>query len=269
MKKILQISTLFLVTFFYGQQVSDYQYIDVPEKFSDQDANKYGLNQLLQLKLKQKKFTIITESKANWPSELSQNPCRVLTAELLNTSNLFKNRIKIEFKDCENKTIGSIDGKSSVKDFEPGMRDALEDAARKIPMSAPVDKQYTIETKEQKKTNQTTENEEIDLPIVPKARTAQVVPAPKTVATASQNAEVYYNGSLKLNRIFLNNGAFILVSPNNSVPYATFEPSTKKEVYRVKLDDGTTTIGYLEDGNIVVELANSDGNFRKEIFMKK
>lgn len=263
MKKILQISTLLLITFFYGQQVSDYQYIYIPEKFNDQDVNKYGLNDLLQLKLKQKKFTVITESKENWPAELLQNPCQILTADLLNTSNMFKNKLKVEFKNCDNKTIASVDGISSIKEFEPGMREALEVAAKKIPVSTPVEKSMTLQKEE---TPNQVEIVKKDSPVVAETKKAQVVPAPKTEATASQKAEVYSNGSLTLTKILLTNGEFILVNPNNSVPYATFKPSTKKEVYRVQLGNGASTLGYLEDGNIVVELADSDGSFRKEIF---
>ena len=266
MKKILQISTLLLITFFYGQQVSDYQYIYIPEKFNDQDVNKYGLNDLLQLKLKQKKFTVITESKENWPEELLQNPCQILTADLLNTSNMFKNKLKVEFKNCDNKTIGLVDGISSIKEFEPGMREALEVAAKKIPMSAPVEKSMTLQKEE---TPNQVEIVKKDSPVVAETKKAQVVPAPKTEATASQKAEFYSNGSLTLTKIFLTNGDFILVNPNNSVPYATFKPSTKKEVYRVQLGNGASTLGYLEDGTIVVELADSDGSFRKEIFTIK
>ena len=266
MKKILQISTLLLITFFYGQQVSDYQYIYIPEKFNDQDVNKYGLNDLLQLKLKQKKFTVITESKEKWPAELLQNPCQILTADLLNTSNMFKNKLKVEFKNCDNKTIGSVDGISSIKEFEPGMREALEVAAKKIPVSAPVEKSKTLKKEE---TANQVEIVKKDSPVVAETKKAQIVPAPKTEATASQKAEVYSNGSLTLTKIFLTNGEFILVNPNNSVPYATFKPSTKKEVYRVQLGNGASTLGYLEDGKIVVELADSDGSFRKEIFERK
>ena len=267
MKKILQISTLLLITFFYGQQVSDYQYIYIPEKFNDQDVNKYGLNDLLQLKLKQKKFTVITESKENWPEELLQNPCQILTADLLNTSNMFKNKLKVEFKNCDNKTIGSVDGTSSIKEFEPGMREALEVAAKKIPASAPVEKSMTLQKEEPK--SEIPETKKENLNVVPETKKAQIVPAPKTEATASQKAEVYSNGSLTLTKIFLTNGEFILVNPNNSVPYATFKPSTKKEVYRVQVGNGASTLGYLEDGKIVVELADSDGSFRKEIFERK
>ena len=266
MKKILQISTLLLITFFYGQQVSDYQYIYIPEKFNDQEVNKYGLNDLLQLKLKQKKFTIITESKEKWPAELLQNPCQILTADLLNTSNMFKNKLKVEFKKCDNKTIGSMEGSSSIKEFEPGMREALEVAAKKIPMSAPVEQSMAF--KKEETTNQV-ETVKQDVTVAEEAKKPQVVPAPKIAPKAIQKAEVYSNGSLTLNRIFLANREFILVNPNNSIPYATFKPSTKEEVYRVQLSDGTSTLGYMEDGKIVVELANSDGSFRKEIFITK
>ena len=159
-----------------------------------------------------------------------------------------------------------MDGISSIKEFEPGMREALEVAAKKIPMSAPVEQSITL--KKEETTNQI-ETVKQDLPVVEEAKKPQVVPAPKIAPTASQKAEVYSNGSLTLNRIFLANGEFILVNPNNSIPYATFKPSTKKEVYRVQLSDGTSTLGYLEDRKIVVELANSDGSFRKEIFSTK
>ena len=269
MKKILQISTLLFVTFFFGQQVSDYQYIYVPEKFKDFEPNKYGLNDLMQLKLKQKKFTIITESQTAWPAELAQNPCSVLTAEVLNTSNMFRNRVKIEFKNCENKTIALLEGISSIKEFDTGMRDALEIASTKIATSNPVERTAIVKREEPKKVTQQVEPVKQNLPIVDQTKIAQVVPAPKTIATADQIAEVYSDGSLDLNRIFLTNGEFILVNPNNSVPYAMFKPSTKTEVYRVQLSDGTATLGYLENGKIIVELANSDGSFRKQVFIKK
>lgn len=265
MKKILQLSSLLFITYFFGQQVSDYQYISVPEKFSDNDVNKYGLNEILQLKLKQKKYTVLAPNSENWPVELAPNSCEVLTANLVNTSNMFKNRLMIEFKDCQNKSLLVLEGKSSIKEFEPGMRAALEDAGKNLPISIPVERQSAAIPKE----NNNADLLKKEVVLVTEKSTAQVVPAPKTQATADQKAEVYSNGSVTFNRIFLANGEFILVNPNNSVPYATFKPSTKKEVYRVQLADGTATLGYLEDGNIVVELANSEGSFRKEIFSRK
>ena len=73
----------------------------------------------------------------------------------------------------------------------------------------------------------------------------------------------------RLNKINLSNGEFILVNPNNSVPFATFKPSAKKDVFRVQLQDETATLGYVENGKILVEIPNADGSFKNEEFLKK
>ena len=268
MKKIIQIFATVIATILYGQNISDYQYIHVPETFNDVKANKYGLKDLLQANLKQKNYTILSKSKENWPSELLQNPCRVLTAEVTDTSNMFKNRLKIDFKDCKNNTISSLEGKSSVKEFEPGMRDALANAVKNIPVSNPIEQIAIVEKQEPVKNNPPIETQKQDLP-VSTTKTAAVSPAPKTEKAELQKAEVYGNGTFTLNKIFLTNGEFILANPNNSVPYAMFKPSTKIDVYHVKLSDGIATLGYLENGKIVVETPNSDGSFMKVVFERK
>lgn len=254
MKNLLNVSFLLLFALFYGQNVSDYQYIYIPKEFADEKANKYGLNDLLQLKLKQKKFNIVTESKEKWPQDLAQDACKILTAELSDTSNMFRNRITIDFKDCQNKTIASIEGKSLIKEFETGMKDALEDAAKKITLSNPVQKPAV--KKETKITPEPIQTQAADSDETNK----------KTKTTSADKAAVYSNGALNLNKILLSHGEFILVNPNNSVPYAIFKPSTKKDTYRVQLSDGTSTLGYLEEGKIIIERTNTDGSLRSEIF---
>jgi hypothetical protein len=269
MKKILQVSAILVATIFYAQKISDYQYIYVPETFTDKKANKYGLDDLLIKKLKQNKYTIIKESKLNWPAELANNPCQVLTVEVSDTSNMFKNKVKIDFKDCENKSLLSLDGTTYLKEFETGMQDALANAAKKIPTSMPVEMSFVTQKEEPKQIISKVESVKQEVAAVPEIKTAQIVSAPKTVATAESTAEIYSNGTMSLNRIFLSNGEFILVNPNNSVPFATFKPSTQKNIYRVQLSDGSATLGYFENGKIVIELANSDGSFQKEVFGKK
>jgi hypothetical protein len=37
----------------------------------------------------------------------------------------------------------------------------------------------------------------------------------------------------------------------------------------VKLSDNTTTIGYFENGNIVIDIQQADGRSSKEIFTQK
>lgn len=248
MKKFLQISSVLLVSVLYGQQISDYHYILIPDTFANSKANRYDLDKLLSAQLQAKKFIVINEN-----SPESKNLCEYLKAEISDTGNMLTNKVQIEFKDCYNKSLAILDGKSRSKDIEEGMQDALKNAMINIPLSNPV-KNATAVQKESAPIN--TQKEE---------KTENIASQISTTNN-TEKANVYSNGTLSLNKIFLSNGEFILANPNNSVPYGIFKPSTKKGTYRVQLQDGTTTLGYLEDGEIIVEIPNADGSFKKEIF---
>lgn len=248
MKKFLQISSVLLVSVLYGQQISDYHYILIPDTFANAKANRYDLDKLLSAQLQAKKFFVINEN-----SPESKNLCEYLKAEISDTGNMLTNKVRIEFKDCYNKSLAILDGKSRSKDIEEGMQDALNNAMMNIPLSNPVKNAAALQ-KESAPIN--TQKEE---------KTENIASQISTTNT-TEKANVYSNGTLSLNKIFLSNGEFILANPNNSVPYGIFKPSTKKGTYRVQLQDGTTTLGYLEDGEIIVEIPNADGSFKKEIF---
>ena len=248
MKKFLQISSVFLVSVLYGQQISDYHYILIPDTFANAKANRYDLDKLLSAQLQAKKFIVINEN-----SPESKNLCEYLKAEISDTGNMLTNKVQIEFKDCYNKSLAILDGKSRSKDIEEGMQDALKNAMINIPLSNPVKNAAALQ-KESAPIN--TQKEE---------KTENIASQISTTNT-TEKANVYSNGTLSLNKIFLSNGEFILANPNNSVPYGIFKPSTKKDTYRVQLQDGTTTLGYFEDGEIIVEIPNADGSFKKEIF---
>ena len=248
MKKFLQISSVLLVSVLYGQQISDYHYILIPDTFANAKANRYDLDKLLSAQLQAKKFIVITEN-----SPESKNLCEYLKAEISDTGNMLTNKVRIEFKDCYNKSLAILDGKSRSKDIEEGMQDALKNAMMNIPVSNPVKNAAALQ-KESAPIN--TQKEE---------KTENIASQISTTNT-TEKANVYSNGTLSLNKIFLSNGEFILANPNNSVPYGIFKPSAKKDTYRVQLQDGTTTLGYLEDGEIIVEIPNADGSFKKEIF---
>lgn len=264
MKKTLQISTLLLAALFYGQSISDFQYILVPQKFKNEKANNYDLNILLASKLKAKKFVIFNETFEDRPAE-SNNPCAILKAEVSDASNMFTNKVRIDFKDCNYKTVGTLEGKSNIKEFEEGMRAALVNSLTKLSPSNPSTQETVILKNTEPVIAEKTESiKEIEI----QEPTSKIVEN-TTNSSANRKAEVYSNGNLTLNKIILGNGEFILVNPNNSIPYASFKPSTKKDVFRVQLQNGTSTLGYLEEGKILIEIPNADGSFRNEAFLKK
>lgn len=257
MKKILHLSFFILFAAAYSQNISNYEYVSIAAKTGNFESAKYGLNGILNSKLKAGKYEIVGESSESWPDAAKKNPCGVLKAEIEDTSSFLKNKVQVNFKDCSGKTLASFEGKSNIKEYEPGFKDALNMALKNLPASNPV--KLAVITENPKHTV-AAEAE----PVKPTAAQTQN----NTIKTENK-AEIFSNGKMMLNRIFISDSQFILANPNNSTPYAIFKESTKKEVYRVQLQDGTQTLGYLEDGNIVIEVAHNDGSFKKEIYSRK
>lgn len=240
----------------------------IPGTFKNDKANRYDLNDLLATRLKEKKYVVLYENKNSWPKDAVDYPCTVLNAELSDVSSSFKNKIQFILSDCNDKEITNIEGKSSIKDFEEGMRDALSNSLISLKISNPRDNNLGVKDVNNS-AGVNTSLPKLDNVIVENKVDETVATIAKTEKLADHKAEVYSNGKLTLNKINLTNGEFILSNPNSSTPYGIFKPSTKKEVYRVYLNDNSATIGYIENGNIVVELANANGTFRKEVFLKK
>lgn len=262
MKKVATLLSIILVTLMKAQAVSDYRYILVPAELSDFKENKsYGLDTILENSLKGKKYTILSENKSTWPAEALGNPCKVLTADILNDKSMFRNKIILQFKDCNNNVVLAEKGNSGIKEFEPGYKDALKLALGKIPVSNPSSK---IENLADVKPQETIRPQET----VKQQEAIKTVQETKPRETTSQTstAQRYTKGNLSLQKIQIAEDQFILVDGNSSVPFATFKSTAKKDVYRVKLGSGESTIGYYENGNIIIEMPKSNGEFSNEVF---
>lgn len=267
MRKSLQLLSIFFVAFLYGQQISDYQYILIPQKFKDSKTNRFGLNDLLTSKLKAKNYIVFNETLEQQPEQII-NRCEILKAEVSDASNFLTNKSRVTFRDCEDKVVATFDGKSNIKDFEPGMREALQSALKNLSPSTQLKNVIAIQKELEPEIIQKVEIKKQIQPLV--SQKEDVAPTPSITETkTADKAEVYTNGTLILNKILLSNGEFILVNPNDSIPYGIFKPSTKKDTFRVQMSDGTSTLGYLENGKIIVEKSNTDGSLKTEVFEKK
>lgn len=255
MKKLLSLCVIFGLSWLSAQGVSDYKFLYVPKKFTDFEVNQYQLNTLLKEALQAKKYIVIQAEIQNWPSELRLNPCLVATAELLDDSSMLRTKVLLRFTDCNSKVLGETKASSFEKDFDLGFQEALKTALEKVPSSAPKPIATTsiVDIKE-------------DLPPVNEQEIKEEIKKEEPAAT-SKKTEMYVNGSLRLLKIHLSESQFILV--NSSIPFATFKKTTKNEVFRVVLENGTSTLGYSENGNLVIEMPAADGNYQKMVFEKK
>lgn len=252
MKRISILLSIFFVILAKAQTISDYKYIVIPAEFNDFKDNKaYGLSNLLEKSLKAKKYTVLPETKNDWPSDALMNPCSILNIDLLDDKSMFRNKLILQFKDCSNKVVFNEKGSSMIKEFEPGFQDALKQTLAKIPASNPT----TVVNKV--------------------AETTSAEPVKKDLRGSEEeimrtsNAVRYSNGTMTVQKIQIDNSQFILVDGNSSVPFATLKSTTKEGVFRVKLGSGESTIGYYENANIVIEMPKANGDYTKEVFVAK
>lgn len=251
MKKISIFLSVIFIVLIKSQTVSDYKYVLIPQEFNDFKENRsYNLTGILEKSLKGKKYAILPETKSDWPADALNNPCQVLSSEVMDDKSMFRNKVIVQFKDCNNQIVLALKGVSTIKEFEPGFQDALKRAVVQIPVSNPSEAvQKIAESKPQE--------------------TAKVIEERKPNETTSQSAKTaqrYTNGKLNLQKIQIDDSQFILVDGNSSVPFATFKSTAKKDVYRVKLGTGESTIGYYENGNITIEMPKSNGEFSNVVF---
>lgn len=254
MKKISILLLAVCSTAAFGQNVSDYKYISVPEKFLTFKNNSYGLEAYLSKALKTKNYVVLPASIDEWPSEAKDNSCNVLNADVQNDKSLFTNKVILQFKDCNNKVILESKGRSDIKEFEEGFPDALKQALVKVTASSPT---AILPAKVQASNVASTAQ-------VTSTSTSEI-----STSTVSSTAGSYSNGKIDLQKIQIDANQFILAKSGSSVPFAVFKVTSRKDVFIVKLADGNITIGYFENGNIVIDIPQADGRYSKEVFAGK
>lgn len=259
MKAIFSLFSILFVSLFFGQKISDYKYILVPDSFKDFSENQYQLKQNLVQKLKAKGYTVLAEEKEQWPSEAYQNQCNVATADVQNTSSLFKNKIAVVFNNCNGKTIEKFDGTTFIKEYETGYPDAMGNALKMLAVSSP--KAMVTEHLATRIPN--TES------IPPPPQKAKPINPIKTEKKPVANTEVSSTSDKVYNKIILSNQKFILADSQTNVAVATFIESGKSGVYHIKFQNGMHALGYLENGNAVIEIPQEDGSYLKEIYIVK
>ncbi|CAD0223455.1 hypothetical protein KYG33_18105 [Chryseobacterium sp. D764] len=246
MKKLSILMLAVSSTMVFAQKVSDYKYVSVPEKF-ETFKEDYGLKNFFIKALAGKKYIVLPVIKDNWPAEAKSNFCNVVNADVINDKNLFKNKVIVQFKDCNNNLILESKGGSKIKEYEEGLQDAIKEALIKIPLSNPV----------------------AFLPASTKGQNTSPEPAVSVASTTTPEANSYSNGKLDLQKIQIDPNQFILAKSGSSVPFAAFKTTSKNSVFIVKLADGNTTLGYFENGSIVIDIPQADGRYSKEVFVAK
>lgn len=146
MKKCLFLFLLLLSSSGFAQNtipVPNYKYVLVPERFSFlKEKNQYNLNIRLKSLLEDKGYIVYLDD-ANLPTEIANNKCVALNADLLEKNSMFSTNLTLVLKDCKgNLIVKSKEGKSREKEYKPAYTLALIDAVGSLdevtPGTAPV-----------------------------------------------------------------------------------------------------------------------------------
>jgi hypothetical protein len=130
MKRYLLLFLLFCSFSGYAQNtINNYKYVVVPEKFSFlKQPDQYGLNNLTKALLAEKGFTVYFDN-ADLPTEIANNKCQALNAEVTEKSSIFTTGLTLLLKDCRgNVVFKSKEGKSREKEYRVSYNLALREA---------------------------------------------------------------------------------------------------------------------------------------------
>ena len=123
---------LFLLGCFpvYSQtSINNYKYVVVPERFGFFKQNdEYGLNTMTKSLLEETGFKTWFDN-ATLPTDLANNKCNTLNAEVTERKSMFATRLTLLLKDCKgNILFKSKEGNSREKDYALAYTQALQDA---------------------------------------------------------------------------------------------------------------------------------------------
>ncbi|MFB9056417.1 hypothetical protein ACFFU9_06625 [Mariniflexile ostreae] len=124
----------FLITSVFSQSELDhYKYVIVAKKFEFlKEPNQYRLNELAQFLFDKYGFETFIEGE-DYPEDLLRNRCLALKADVLKDSGMFKTKLKVEMKDCNDRLVyTSEEGESREKEYSKAYSEALRNAFNSI-----------------------------------------------------------------------------------------------------------------------------------------
>ena len=121
-----------LLGIFYGSaqtNLNDYKYVVVPGQYAFlKSKDKYRLNSLTRFLLRKHGFNAFMEEEIK-EEDYKKNNCLALRADVVNIRSMLNTKLKVVLKNCNGEIIfESEEGKTKIKDYEDGYKDALRKA---------------------------------------------------------------------------------------------------------------------------------------------
>lgn len=133
MKNFILVLSFTLAFNSYGQDLNNYSYVVIPEKFSFlKEADQYQLNSLTKFLFEKYGFEAFIEGEEEYV-RLNPDRCKGLYADVLNDSGFFRTKLSVVLKDCSNKQVFvTKEGMSREKEYGEAYQESLREAFKSI-----------------------------------------------------------------------------------------------------------------------------------------
>lgn len=273
MKRLLIIAILLSLTASVIAQ-KNYKYVIIPTTFSgiSSGLDPYGVSSSLQKILNKKSIKSVFKQ-----NELPEDYCETLTAHVEKLPNVFKSKLKVEFRDCRNQTIWSAEGMGVSKAFREGYAEAIEAALKNFEV-LPVNQSQQYVSSPKVVESQKPQEKPVPTikPVVEKVVIEEVIT--QNTERIYKPTNLYYNYNYFIDLIENENGSIELMVINgellgykNLQIVATLNPSGLENVYTVewlKTNDSKLT-GVANLANIELKISLQDGDKKLVIQLQK
>jgi hypothetical protein len=118
---------------FSQTNLNDYKYVIVPKKYDFlKEENQYQINSLAKFLFQKYGFETLMEGD-DYPLDLAKDRCLALKSNLINDSGLFKTKLKIVLKACNDKIVYTSGvGESREKEYDKAYNLALREAFKSL-----------------------------------------------------------------------------------------------------------------------------------------
>ena len=129
----LLIAFFVISSVFSQSNLNDYKYVIVPNRFDFlKEADQYRLNALSKFLFEKQGFETLMDGEA-YPDDLAANRCLALRSNVLKGSGMFKTKLTIELKDCNNQIVYTSGvGESRAKEYDKAYTAALRNAFKSL-----------------------------------------------------------------------------------------------------------------------------------------
>lgn len=278
MKNILVVFSFIFTFHSFGQDLNNYDYVVIPEKFSFlKEADQYQLNSLTKFLFEKYGFEAFLEGEEEF-DKLDLDRCEGLYADVNSESGIFRTRLIVTLKDCRNRQVFvSKEGVSREKDYKTAYQEALRNAFESVKTLSYAKNGIAVNASSNVRANTESRNRRVEAQ--PSGNTKEIKDtgnklesrketSSETISHAEKSGVLNFQRDGKNYTLQSSNNGFNLFQNEMTEPFATLIRTSAGNsfIYSSITSKGVACMD--NEGNLIIEILKEDGNSLETIIYK-